>query len=178
METPLMPICRERLKQTYSEGYAKTLYNEVRSMGDFMGFAQSFIFDEDYLVARNALWVLTKATDAEIAPLQSILHELIDLALKADNCSVRRLSLNVIIRLQLTEEDLRTDFLDYCMDRMVDVNEYPGIQSLCMKLAFRMCQFYPELHEELMRILEGMEISYYKPAVKSVRNRILSHKKI
>ena len=45
-----------------------------------------------------------------------------------------------------------------------------------MKLAHRMCQFYPELMDELKRTLEAMEIDYYKPAVKSVRARILSGK--
>lgn len=59
---------------------------------------------------------------------------------------------------------------------MADVNEYPGIQSLCMKLAFRMSQFYPELMDELIRTVKGTEMEYYKPAVKSVRNRILSGK--
>ena len=43
-----------------------------------------------------------------------------------------------------------------------------------MKLAFRMCGFYPELMDEFRRTLEAMEISYYKPAVKCVRNKILA----
>jgi len=42
--------------------------------------------------------------------------------------------------------------------------------------AFRMCKFYPELMDELKRTLEAMEIDYYKPAVKCVRNRILNGK--
>jgi DNA-binding XRE family transcriptional regulator len=50
------------------------------------------------------------------------------------------------------------------------------IQSVCLKLTFRMCKFYPELMDELKRTLEAMEIDYYKPAVKCVRNRILSGK--
>jgi len=39
-----------------------------------------------------------------------------------------------------------------------------------------MCSFYPELMDELKRTLEAMEIDYYKPAVKSLRKRILSGK--
>ena len=50
------------------------------------------------------------------------------------------------------------------------------MQSISMKLAFRMCQFYPELMDEFRSTLEAMEISYYKPAVKSVRNKILAGK--
>ena len=96
--------------------------------------------------------------------------------MQTDNSSVRRLSLNIIERLEMSEDDLRTDFLDFCFDHMMDVEEFPGIQSVCMKLAFRMCKFYPELMDELKRTLEAMEIDYYKPAVKGVRNRILNGK--
>lgn len=171
-----MSITRERLKGAYSESEALAIYNEVKQKNDFVGFAQRFMHDEDYQVARNTLWGLTKATNEELAQLQPILHELIDLALSAENSSVRRLSLNVIERLRIEEDDLRTDFLDFCLDHMVDINEYPGIQSLCMKLAYRMSTFYPELMEELIRTVKSMDIEYYKPAVKSVRNRIIAGK--
>lgn len=133
-------------------------------------------FSEDYLVARSALWGLTKASKDELLQLQVILNELIDQAMSTDNSSVRRLSLNIIERLDMTEDDLRTDFLDFCFEHMMNVEEFPGIQSVCMKLAFRMCKFYPELMDELKRTLESMEIDYYKPAVKCVRSRILSGK--
>ena len=93
-----------------------------------------------------------------------------------DNSSVRRLSLNLIERLKMNEEDLRADFLDFCFEHMMDVEEFPGIQSICMKLAFRICQFYPDLMDELKRTLVAMQIEYYKPAVKSIRDRILKGK--
>ena len=132
------------------------------------------LFSEDYLVARSALWGLTKASKEELSQLQVILSEFINQAMQIDNSSVRRLSLNVIERLEMSENDLRTDFLDFCFEHMIDVKELPGIQSVCMKLAFRMCKFYPELMDELKRTLEAMEIDYYKPAVKGVRSKILS----
>ena len=171
-----MPITEERLRQTFSEGGAQEIYQEVKFAGDFLGFAREYAFSQDYRVARSALWGLTKASKEELSQLQVIQNEFIDQAMQTDNSSVRRLSLNVVGRLELKEEDLRTDFLDFCFDHMMDVEEYPGIQSVCMKLAFRMCSFYPELMDEMKRTLETMEIDYYKPAVKCVRNRILSGK--
>ena len=182
-----MPITEERLKQTFSEGGAQEIYQEVKSTDDFLGFARQYAFSQDYRVARSALWGLTKASKEELAQLQVILNEIIDQAMQTENSSVRRLSLNIIerlrvgerssgMRLEMSEEDLRTDFLDFCFEHMIDVEEYPGIQSVCMKLAFRMCKFYPELMDELKRTLEAMEIDYYKPAVKCARNRILSGK--
>jgi len=196
-----MAITSERLKQTFSEGGAQEIYQEVKAAskreqsdacissaereqaraefkatGDLLGFARRYGFDVDYRVARSALWGLTKATDKELSELQVILNELIDQAMQTENSSVRRLTLNIIERLTLEGEDLRTDFLDFCFEHMVSVEEFPGIQTLCMKLAYRMCSFYPELMDELKRTLEAMEIDYYKPAVKCLRKRILSGK--
>jgi hypothetical protein len=45
-----------------------------------------------------------------------------------------------------------------------------------MKLAYRMCSFYPELKDELKRTIEALEIEYYKPAIKCLRKKILSGK--
>ena len=169
-----MAITIERLRQTFSEGGAQEIYREVKSEGDFLGFTRRYVFDEDYRVSRSALWGLTKASKKELEPLRVLLNELTDLAMQTENSSVRRLSLNVIERLDIDEGDLRADFLDFCFEHMVSVKEFPGIQSVCMKLAFRMCKFYPELMDEMKRILEAMDIDYYKPAVKGVRNKILS----
>ena len=171
-----MSITEEILRQTFSEGGAQEIYQEVKATGDFLGFAHRYAFSENHLVARSALWGLTKASKEELSQLQVILDKFIDQAMRTENSSVRRLSLNVVERLKMSEDDLRTDFLDFCFEHMMDIEEYPGIQSVCMKHAFRMCKFYPELMDELKRTLEAMEIDYYKPAVKCVRNRILNGK--
>ena len=171
-----MPIFEDRLRQTFSEGDAQEIYQEVKASYDFLGFARQYAFSLDYRVARSALWGLTKANREELSQLQVILNDFINQAMQTENSSVRRLSLNIVERLEMKEDDLRTDFLDFCFEHMIDVEEFPGIQSVCMKLAFRMCSFYPELMDELKRTLEAMEIDYYKPAVKCVRNRILNGK--
>jgi hypothetical protein len=171
-----MLTIEERLRQTFSEGGAQEIYQEIKASGDFLGFARQYAFCEDERVTRSALWGLTKAGKEELSQLQVILNEFIDQAMRTDNSSVRRLSLNIVERLEMSEDDLRTDFLDFCLDHMMDVEEFPGVQAVCMKLAYRMCKFYPELMDELKRTLEAMDIDYYKPAVKCARSRILSGK--
>ena len=198
-----MTITRERLKRTFSEGGAQEIDSEVKAEGDFLGFTRSYVLNEqgeledendsyshiaewqkrknesqEYRVQRSALWGLTKATKDELSQLQVVLDQLIDLAMKTDNSSVRRLTLCVIERLKMDEEDLRTDFLDFCLEHMVSIKELPGIQTICMKLAYRMCKFYPELMDELIRTIETMELGYYKPAVKGLRKKILYGKSI
>lgn len=173
-----MLITREQLKGSYSESEALIINNKVKETGQWLPFLKTFLYDEDYQVSRNALWGLTKATDEELSSLQPMLHELIDKALAEENPSVRRLSMNIIVRLKMEEDDLRTDFLDFCLDHMQNPDEYPGIQSLSLKIAYKMCLFYPELMDELKRTLQAMEMEYYSPALRSVRNRILANKKV
>ena len=163
----------ESLRAVKGELDAQAVYREIKRTGDFLGFIRQYMHSDDERVARTAFWTLTKATDKELSQLQPILNELIDLALTTPISSVRRLSLNIIERLKMGEDDLRTDFLDFCLEHMADADELPGIQSISMKLAFRMCKFYPELLAEFKAMLESMEPEFFKPAVNCVRNKIL-----
>ena len=54
---------------------------------------------------------MTKATDEELSELQVIFNELIDQTIQSESSSVRRLTLNIIERLKMNEDNLRTDFL-------------------------------------------------------------------
>lgn len=171
-----MEISSEILFAVKNEVDAQAVYREIKRTGDFLGFIRQYMHSDDERVARNALWSLTKATDKELSQLQPILNELIELALTTPSSLVRRLSLNIIERLKMEEDDLRTDFLDFCLEHMADADELPGIQSISMKLAYRMCKFYPELLAEFKATLESMEPEFFKPAVNCVRNRILNGK--
>lgn len=77
-----MAITEDRLRQTFSEGGAQEIYQDVKANGDFLGFARQYAFSEDYLVARSALWGLTKASKEDLSQLQVIQNELIDQAMK------------------------------------------------------------------------------------------------
>lgn len=52
-------ITEERLRQTFSEGGAQEIYQEVKAEGDFDGFARRFVFNPDYHIGTLAV-----ATDA------------------------------------------------------------------------------------------------------------------
>jgi len=169
-------IPRERLLGLLGDTEIRSVYDEVRATGDMVAFYRQYHDDEKVQVARNALWALTKATDDELLALQPLLHSMIDHTMHATHSSIRRLTLNLIERLPMQEEDLRTDFLDFCLTHMAALDEPPGVQSLCLKLAHRMCSFYPELMEELHRTLQAMDVEYYTPAIRSVRKKILTSK--
>ena len=117
----------------------------------------ALLHDDDAHVARNAAWVLTKATDRELSQLLPALNELIDIALSTSNDSLRRLTLNLIVRLPLTKECLRTDFLDFCLDQMVRLSTPPGI---LLKGNYNI--HYPTL-----------DLSFYQPALKCTAKNIM-----
>lgn len=169
-------INRNDIKGNYSEELVNNICFMVAESGDFLTFVKEYMYDDDPIVVRNALSALSKATDAELSQLYSIRDELIDMAISNNNSSIRRALFGIILRLDMKEDDIRTDFLDHCLCKMKDPDEVPSVQALCMKLAYKMCKFYPELMDELRRTLEVMEISYYTPAVKNVRNKILNNK--
>lgn len=168
MEYPFFDNQKER----FGERDAQELISQVRQSNDFVCFARRYMHNEDTQVARNALWTLTKASDTELAMLKPMVGDFIDLAMQTEHSAVRRLSLNIVERMSMDKDEIRTDFLDFCLSHMIDMDEPPGVQAVCMKLAYRMCSFYPDLMGELLRTLEGIEIEYYKPAVKSLWKKI------
>ena len=113
------------------------------------------IFDEDAIVSYQALWVCTHFSKADVAWLSRKQEELIDAAMTCPHSGKRRM------------------ILDFCMERMISREEPPGVQSLCMKLAYQLTRSIPELQQELRTILEIMEPDLLVPAIRSVRKNTL-----
>lgn len=168
-----MAIVRERLQGAFRKGDALAIYRAAKAEGGLLKFARQFLDDGDLQVQRKVLWSLCKADREEISALKAVQDKLIDLAMLTSDASVRRMSLSLVERMRIEADELRTDFLDFCLDRMVRLDEHSSIQALCMKLAFRMCRFYPELAGEFRRIVENMDLEYYSPAVHSVWRKVL-----
>lgn len=149
-----------------------TLMAEVRADDSLISFAR-YLFDDDERVHRHAAWVLTKATDDELLQLLPMQQRLIDLVLQTSDNSLCRLTLNLLERMPLDSETMRTDLLDFCLSHMMLPSETPGVQSLCMKLAHRMCSAYPELAEEFRLTLVNMDENFYTSAIRSLRRKML-----
>ena len=142
--------------------------------GDLINFARRYAFHDDERIVRSCLMGLCQTRDSELSTLQVILDELIGRSMHMKNSSVRRLTLSLIWRLEMSAERVRADFLDFSLEHLVSVSEPSGLQSVCMKLAFRMCQYPPRTHERAEARARSHGCRYYQPAVKSVRNKILS----
>lgn len=130
------------------------------------------IFDVDTTVSYQALWVCTHFSKPEVEWLTKKQNELIDATLVCPHSGKRRMMLNLLCQ-QQTADPPRVDLLDFCIERMTSRQEPPGVQSLCIKLAYQLTRSIPELQQELRTMLEIMEPELLVPAIRSVHRNTL-----
>lgn len=146
--------------------------DEVKELARTIPVAElySLMQSKDPAVSRNAAWVMTHKSNAQIAQLNQ--KDLIDLILSTGDTPLRRLTLNLVERQPMVEDEIRSDFLDFCLGHMAMMEEPPGVQSLCMKLAYRMCSYYPELMHEFQETLRLIHIEHYKPGLQCLIKKL------
>lgn len=130
------------------------------------------IYDEDDNVSYQVLWVFTHLNREENEWLFSRQEELINEVLCCKHPGKRRLLLNLLLK-QPLPDPMRVDFLDFCLERMLSKDELPGVQSLCMKLAYRQCCHIPELLHEFKSMLDIMEVDLLPTSIRTVRKNVL-----
>ena len=155
-------------------------------VGDIKAMAQEAHRDKEYRdglfeamlngegkEASNAAWALTHLPDSDNKYIDEYRDALVQLALSTPEVPLRRLSMALLERLEWGIDDVRTDLLDFCLERMVQSDEPYGVRSLCMKLAYCQCRHYQELKEELRQTLLLIEPSELGSGVKHTRKKIL-----
>lgn len=151
----------ERMRNTCSgasaEGARARLYALVTHADDRVGY--------------NALWVFTHFSAEEIKWLEPKRNELVDIALSTSHSGKRRLALNLLERLPISVNDLRGDYLDFCLSRINSTEPY-GIRALCLRQAFAQCRFYPELMAELEAEIELMDAGGLSPGMAAARRGV------
>ena len=139
------------------------------------------LFDADDMIAFLAAWVFTHFSTNENEWLYDKQNELIDEVLICSHPGKRRLLLTILFRQPLANPP-RTDFLDFCLEKMMSKKELPGVRTLCMKLAYEMCRNIPELTQELRVLLEMMEPDFSQASIhatcKNVMKAMKSGKKL
>jgi hypothetical protein len=129
------------------------------------------VIGEDEKIGYHAAWIFTHFSLEANKWLYEKQGELIDEVMVCEHGGKRRVILNLLYKQPLADPP-RVDFLDFCLERMLSVKEFPGVQSLCMKIVYELCRTIPELTQELKTTLEMME-GELCPAIRSVRKNIL-----
>lgn len=132
----------------------------------------SFISHDNDKTAYNALWIFTHFTPDDKMWLYDKRDNLIDNLIRTKHIGRQRLLLTLLENRPITSEDVRTDYLDFCLEKINSNNPY-AIRALCLKQAFAQCRFHPELMVELMAEIELMDYGEMSPGLKSARKNIL-----
>jgi hypothetical protein len=131
----------------------------------------NLVICEDETVGYHAALIFTHFSSEDNKWLYEKQDQLIDEVLVCKHGGKRRLILNMLYK-QPFPNSPRVDFLDFCLERMTSNEELPGVQSLCMKIAYKLCRPIPELVQELKTILTMLEGDLV-PSIRAVRKNIL-----
>lgn len=132
-----------------------------------------YLFDDDKRTSDNAAWVLTHLPKSANRWLEEKHEELIDETMRTSSTTKRRLMMVLLDRQPFDAEEIRTDFLDFCFEKLLDPNETYGVRSLAAKLAYKQCQTYTELQAELRQSLELLERETLNPGLSHTRKELL-----
>ena len=129
--------------------------------------------DNDRRVAINALWTFTHFALADNEWLYAKHDQLIDRCLKEKDATKLRLMLSLLLRQPYTEEDIRTDFIDYCLMRLTDPKSPYAVRAQCIKLAYEQMKYWPELLNELRQTLEMISCEPLSPGLRSAWKHVM-----
>ena len=129
--------------------------------------------DNDRRVAINALWTFTHFALADNEWLYAKHDQLIDRCLNEKDATKLRLMLNLLLRQPYTEEDIRTDFIDYCLMRLTDPKSPYAVRAQCIKLAYEQMRYWPELLNELRQTLEMISCEPLSPGLRSAWRQVM-----
>lgn len=129
--------------------------------------------DDDRRVAVNALWTFTHFVADDNVWLFAKHDQLIDRSLKEHDTTKLRLMLNLLLSQPYTEEDIRTDFIDFCLARITDARAPYAIRAQCIKLAYEQMRHWPELLDELRQTLEMISCEPLSPGLRSAWKQVM-----
>ena len=129
--------------------------------------------DNDRRVSTNALWVFTHFSAADNEWLYAKHNQLIDRCLKEKDATKLRLMLNLLQRQPYLEEDIRTDFIDFCLRRLTAPKSPYAIRAQCIKLAYEQMKHWPELLNELRQTLEMISCEPLSSGLRSAWRQVM-----
>lgn len=132
-----------------------------------------FTLDANRRVAINALWTFTHFDADDNVWLFAKHDQLIDRCLKEHDATKLRLMLNLLLSQPYTEEDIRTDFIDFCLARITDARAPYAIRAQCIKLAYEQMRYWSELLDELRQTLEMISCEPLSPGLRSAWRQVM-----
>lgn len=130
--------------------------------------------DTDRRVANNAAWVLSCSDSKVMRFLLRYQNQLIDLLIGTKDKSFSRMLFSILRRQTFEKSNLRTDFLDFCLNEIINSNQAIAIRAHAIYVSYSLCKAYPELLNELFMMLQMLESESLSPGLCHARNTIMS----
>ena len=130
--------------------------------------------DTDRRVANNAAWVLSCSDSKVMRFLLRYQNQLIDLLIGTKDKSFSRILFSILRRQTFEKSNLRTDFLDFCLNEIINSNQAIAIRAHAIYVSYSLCKAYPELLNELFMTLQMLESESLSPGLRHARNTIMS----
>ena len=130
--------------------------------------------DTDRRVANNAAWVLSCSDGKVMRFLLRYQNQLIDLLIGTKDKSFSRMLFSILRRQTFEKSNLRTDFLDFCLNEIVNSNQAIAIRAHAIYVSYSLCKAYPELLNELFMMLQMLESETLSAGLRHARNTIMS----
>lgn len=163
---------REVLSAPLSRNFVDNIVESVHCHPEDFYVLYGLISDKQVKISWRASWACEKLCKLHPEWFEDKQKELLSLILNCKHDGKKRILLSIIYQLPIGEP-FPVDLLDYCFARMLDLNEPVAVQSLCLKLAYKLCKAEPDLLYELKVYLESAERDYYSIAVKTCIRNIL-----
>ena len=128
--------------------------------------------DTDRRVANNAAWVLSCSEVMRF--LLRYQNQLIDLLIGTKDKSFARILFSILRRQTFEKINLRTDFLDFCLNEIVNSNQAIAIRAHAIYVSYSLCKAYPELLNELFMMLQMLESESLSAGLLHARNAIMT----
>lgn len=144
---------KERMSGRLSKARIEELCEEIRGNVSCQECLFDLTDDADRRIAYNAFWVLSRLVVVDNFWIITKRDVLIDRVMAEQTDGIRRLILAVLLHLPFDKEHLRSDFVDFCLEKIPLNRETCAVRVYCLRLAFEQCKFYPELLQELQAVL-------------------------
>ncbi|MBF1079039.1 MAG: hypothetical protein HXL36_01585 [Prevotellaceae bacterium] len=130
--------------------------------------------DTDQRIAYNAAWVLSCSDGKVIKFLIRYQNQLIDLLIGTKDKSFARILFSILRRQTFGKSNLRPDFLDFCLNQIVNTNQAIAIRAHAIYVSYSLCKAYPELLNELFMTLQMQESETLSAGLLHARKAIMT----
>ena len=173
--TSLSVLRNQLVDRIYTEDVRRIVDSMAYDDGDVIVKAlYHLLSDTDQRIAYNAAWVLSCSDGKVIKFLIRYQNQLIDLLIGTKDKSFARILFSILRRQTFEKSNLRTDFLDFCLNEIVNSNQAIAIRAHAIYVSYSLCKAYPELLNELFMTLQMLESETLSAGLLHARKAIMT----